>query len=345
MSKNGIVLLCVSVVFGVAYPAACDAGHMLAMNAETAPREFPKVAWVRGAGVVVDALVVPHPDTADGDKEICAAFSEDGGHVWSAPAPLTPPGPETLGEDMKPSIATNARGLWMVVWQSRAPFGQCSGESWVVLCSSSNDGGRSWSEPVVLSDDERCDQTNPQLHYLERSERWLVTWQSRELTGHSQTAVHCAFSSNDGAAWSVPSVVFEALAEEVTGDEYFEVLVSIAGTIDARLYRRSAATNQLRISHAVSTNNGDDWTVVDAVRGDIVIAGFSDVLDADAESFSAFGGVQHSDDGEMRYVYAGIAAVCFYVAAAGYYGLAYLRRRQAPTPAPVAPHSSHVGAR
>jgi hypothetical protein len=101
--------------------------------------------------------------------------------------------------DVEPRVATDGKGNWIVVWQSKGRFGSDSD----ILFSRSVNGGQTWSPVAALNSNASSDSaedTWPRVA-ADGKKNWVVVWQS---SGSSGTDYDILFSrSGDNSnSWS-----------------------------------------------------------------------------------------------------------------------------------------------
>ncbi|MBI5505644.1 MAG: exo-alpha-sialidase [Deltaproteobacteria bacterium] len=82
--------------------------------------------------------------TIGGDGDLLMATSRDNGQTWSESQVLNVNAADDYGGDLNPTLATDRRGLWSVVWDANEPSGGAIGTDRDLLVSS----GRFGSQPV-----------------------------------------------------------------------------------------------------------------------------------------------------------------------------------------------------
>ena len=117
------------------------------------------------------------------DDDLAFVYSDDYGATWSDPAYLNTNAETDLGDDWKPSIATDSHGRWVVTWYSDDNLGLIPlGADDDILFSVSEDNGLTWSDPDVVNDfgfqlyDWQQDW-NPKLS-VSPTGQWITVWHS-----------------------------------------------------------------------------------------------------------------------------------------------------------------------
>jgi hypothetical protein len=143
----------------------------------------PQVA-TDGAG---NWLAVWHSDenvggTIEGDRDILVSRSTNNGVTWAAPTPLNSNAETDSGDDLRPKIATDAAGDWLVVWRSDENLGGTIETDYDILVARSTDNGASWTAAAVLNANAQSDSGddwNPQVA-TDGEGNWLTAWNSNE---------------------------------------------------------------------------------------------------------------------------------------------------------------------
>ncbi len=146
-------------------------------------------------------VVWDFPNTS-GKTEIYYSISNNNGTNWSAPAFINSNGASDFFEDNFPSVETDGKGNWMVVWTSRNTLGGTIGSDWDLLYSRSSNNGAAWSAPAPLNTNTPSDSRNdwrPKL-IADRNGTWMTVWVSAAANWNLLYAV----SENAGANWSDP---------------------------------------------------------------------------------------------------------------------------------------------
>jgi len=73
--------------------------------------------------------------TTGADGDIFVSISRDNGESWAPSLVLNSNGASDFGEDLHPAIATDARGLWITVWDSTEPGGTYGYDRDLVMAS------------------------------------------------------------------------------------------------------------------------------------------------------------------------------------------------------------------
>ncbi len=149
------------------------------------------------------------------DSDVLVARSSSRGINWSFPAPLNSYGAIDSNSDTAPSIATDAAGVWIAVWQSAyGGPGNIYGQDLDLWTSVSVKEGDLWSEsdPLVPSYAQTsANDLEPSIG-TDTLGNWVVVWTSRNALGFNgqpsigeDDDVLVSFSNTSGAAWSNPA--------------------------------------------------------------------------------------------------------------------------------------------
>jgi hypothetical protein len=190
-------------------------------------------------------------DARNGDDDIFAARSSDGGQTWSAGAQVSDAISGTVQID--PAIWVAANGTIHAAWRDDRR-GQND-----IYTAYSSDGGQSWSENVRANLDNGSEpRSAPQL--LGTADTLLAGWWQRSVTGAIGGNLVIVRSNDGGESWERTEPI-NALADSVfdggfdlgldpaTGRSYAVWLGIPAGAADAR-----------RIMLAYSDDNGANWS-------------------------------------------------------------------------------------
>src|ERR1043166_8763881 len=82
------------------------------------------------------------------DFDIFVARSTDNGATWTPPAPLNTNATTDSQNDNNPQIATDGKGHWVAVWDSKNPLGGMGTDSDIHFARST-DNGATWTNPVA----------------------------------------------------------------------------------------------------------------------------------------------------------------------------------------------------
>ena len=118
------------------------------------------VAWYRWA---FDRKAESH--------SVVVAVSEDDGLTWLGPVAVG-----TAGQWLKPAVASDNRGTWVVMWPG--PYGP---EWWPLTFARSNDRGKTWEAPAQLIPGAWSDMA-PDLA-TDGNGTWLAAWNLHDWCG------------------------------------------------------------------------------------------------------------------------------------------------------------------
>ncbi len=163
------------------------------------------------------------------ESEPCAFCSDliyrrstDGGRTWNQPVNLS----NTFEGSEKPSIWQGPSGRLYVIWDEGYDWYIGRGEYGSVRLTCSDDGGLTWSDPVVLDGDGAGPFMGAGTELADGS--LLVVW--RKSVGDDR-AIYYQRSVDLGATWSaptpIPGIVANVAAESILDD--FELVTDYAG--------------------------------------------------------------------------------------------------------------------
>lgn len=124
--------------------------------------------------------------------------STDGGKTWSTAQTM----PFSY-DNANPRFAVSSKGVMHIVYQ-RNPKPDLNGYG-EVYHQASTDGGKTWSDPKVLSDDNEKDlfvQVIPNISVAPNGRVDAVWWDTRNDPGTRSNDVYYAYSNDDGRTWS-----------------------------------------------------------------------------------------------------------------------------------------------
>jgi hypothetical protein len=114
------------------------------------------------------------------DSDIYVSISKDTGQSWGAAIPIIK---SQNAVNLSPAIATNG-GEWVVVWSSTENLNNAIGSDYDILIATSQDNGKSWSNPKPLhknATSDKGDDKSPQI--ATDGKWWAVVWESNEDSG------------------------------------------------------------------------------------------------------------------------------------------------------------------
>ncbi len=141
------------------------------------------------------------------DMDLLFSRSTDAGQTWSDPRPLNVGSDEDWGDDSAPTLATDGKGTWVVVWESKATLGNTLGGDPDLLVARSRDAGQSWSAPAPLEKRALKDHAfdlSPALA-VDGHGTWQVVWSSNADLGIGLGAdrdLLVSRSEDGGLTWS-----------------------------------------------------------------------------------------------------------------------------------------------
>ncbi len=124
--------------------------------------------------------------------------SSDGGKTWTTTQTMP-----FAYENAAPRLAVSPKGVMHIVYQ-RNPKPELNGYG-EVYHQASTDGGKSWSEPKVLSDDPENQfavQIIPNVNVAPNGRVDAVWWDTRSDPGTRSNDVYYSYSYDDGRTWS-----------------------------------------------------------------------------------------------------------------------------------------------
>jgi Neuraminidase (sialidase) len=124
--------------------------------------------------------------------------SSDGGKTWNTAQTMP-----FAYENANPRFAVSGEGVMHIIY-SRNPKPELNGYS-EVYHQASTDGGKSWSEPKVLSDDPENQfavQVIPNISVAPNGRVDAVWWDTRDDPGTRSNDVYYSYSNDDGRTWS-----------------------------------------------------------------------------------------------------------------------------------------------
>ncbi len=172
----------------------------------------------KGTWVVVWTSTEDLQGTSRRDRDIHYSVSSDNALSWSAPAALNSNASLDWGDDESADVAVDAKGRWVVVWESADSLGNTKGGDRDILFSTSTDGAKSWTAPDVVDAAARSDldfDSSPRVAG-DAQGTWLVAWSSGGTSddrGGFQRGVLVA-RSEDGMTWSPPQALAGASEDD-----------------------------------------------------------------------------------------------------------------------------------
>ena len=144
--------------------------------------------------------------TTGSDGDLVCFVSKDNGFTWSQPKPVNNWAATDDNGDGMPSVATDGKGTWAVVWQGHNAFG---GPPHIgnVFVSVSTDIGDNWTTPTRVNltpGNSTQGNTLPRIS-TDGQGTWGVAW---ELADSQQPGSICFAKSTDNCAiWSEKQVL------------------------------------------------------------------------------------------------------------------------------------------
>ncbi len=139
------------------------------------------------------------------DSDIIWARSTDNGATWTAPAAVNTNAASDSGADLRPGVATDGIGNWVVVWNSNSNLNSTGTDNDVYVARSSNNG-TTWTAPGTLNSNGGTDSGTDEYVRVNTDGlgNWLAVWNGPANFGGSGTDydIWITQSTNNGATWS-----------------------------------------------------------------------------------------------------------------------------------------------
>ncbi|HOJ32373.1 MAG TPA: exo-alpha-sialidase [Candidatus Hydrogenedentes bacterium] len=200
--------------------------QLLNSNAFTDSRGdlYPRILTDRqGTWIVVWQSEDTLSGTIGTDSDIVFVRSTDNGNTWSATQPLHGFAAIDTGNDVRPQIATDEHGTWVVTWHSNDSLGNTIGTDQDILFSRSTDNGSTWSEPRPVHANAATDSGNDSEACIatDGSGVWVVAWSSSDSLNQTigtDRDILFVRSSDNGMTWSTVAPVNSNAAGDSGGD-------------------------------------------------------------------------------------------------------------------------------
>ncbi|MFK7899064.1 MAG: pentapeptide repeat-containing protein [Myxococcota bacterium] len=160
-----------------------------------------------------------------GDGDLLTARSSDAGVTWTTPAIVNSNALSDTGSDLRPRLATDGFGTWILTWDSDENLGGMIGQDRDILFSRSVDEGTTWSDPQALqafSASDAGDEANARPT-TDITGAWSVVFDADEdLTGQVGTDfdLFSTSSVDDGMTW-LSAIPLNPDAEIDSGGDFF----------------------------------------------------------------------------------------------------------------------------
>jgi hypothetical protein len=173
-----------------------SAGTRNGMVARVDAKGTAYVMWPTGT-----ANITPAPPGG-----LALSKSTDGGKTWSSALAIPFSYDNATGGPASayPQFAINKRTGALHIVYNRNPTPDLTGAS-EVYDRASYDGGKTWTEPKVLSDDDPKNfggQFFPNLSIAPNGRVDVVWWDTRDIQGLRGTDAYYTYSNDDGRTWS-----------------------------------------------------------------------------------------------------------------------------------------------
>ncbi|MFP4500540.1 MAG: hypothetical protein ACLFTT_06025 [Candidatus Hydrogenedentota bacterium] len=222
----------------------------------------------------------PNDDQSLGeDPDILYARSNNDGATWSTPrAVVAPPGEDEDDDgmgDYNPSIGFSPFGQWIVVWEQGEldEDGEPLDDNLEIMCSTSDDLGDSWSDPVILSTEDPDEPDEPGINRnpaiaSDGNSRWIVVWESNEpleniLDEPLEEDFDILFvnSIDNGTSWTLPAPVATGAAQDIYDDSRPRIAANTATGEWGVVWQGFDDTNgHMDVFSSFTDDMGDTWS-------------------------------------------------------------------------------------
>jgi hypothetical protein len=184
------------------------------------------------------------------DYDIKYSYSDDNGATWSDVQYLNTNALTDVGRDLYPEPATDGKGNWVVIWESREPLTLAVGSDDDIFYAYSTDNGTTWSPPGVVNSygsipGEISDDRDAEIFYAGNGLYYAAWVTQYDITGTIGTEYDLAYSAmclppcpgdldGDGVRDLTDFGLFAAAFGSVLGDANYCLCADLDGdgTID-----------------------------------------------------------------------------------------------------------------
>lgn len=147
-----------------------------------------------------------------GDGDLLATRSSDDGQSWTAAAIVNSNALSDTGSDLRPAVATDGFGTWILSWDSDEDLGGAIGTDRDIVFARSLDNGATWTAPQAASPTAASDSSDDTNRgpSTDLTGSWTIVFESSEdTTGTIGTDfdVLALRSQDDGISWQAPVFV------------------------------------------------------------------------------------------------------------------------------------------
>lgn len=141
------------------------------------------------------------------DADILATVSADFGLTWSVPSLISVSGADDGFDELRPAIAADGKGAWVIAWESSNPDGG-AGTDTDIRAAYSTDNGLTWTESGLVNGYGTSDTAGDRQPTIATDGfgTWICLWSTTaevDGAGPDEDIVY-ALSFDNGASWSAP---------------------------------------------------------------------------------------------------------------------------------------------